>query len=128
MNPFTELTDVLAKSQRLEPGIGSTGQAIVTCLKAGGKILSCGNGGSAATALHLVEELVGRYHAIRHALPAICLNADPTVLTCIGNDFGFRRSSRGRSGPMPVMEIYWWGLPQAVTRLICSPLLLLPRP
>lgn len=89
MNPITELTDVLTRSRSLEPVIAATGRIIVTCLKNGGKILSCGNGGSAADALHLVEELVGRYNAPRRALPAICLSADATVLTCIGNDFGF---------------------------------------
>jgi len=61
----------------------------INTLKAGGKVLTCGNGGSAAAALHLAEELVGRYNRNRRSLPAICLNADPTLLTCIGNDFGF---------------------------------------
>jgi D-sedoheptulose 7-phosphate isomerase len=63
--------------------------AAIRALKSGGKILTCGNGGSAADALHLAEELVGRYNRHRRSLPAICLNADPTLLTCIGNDFGF---------------------------------------
>ena len=52
-------------------------------------MLTCGNGGSAADALHLAEELVGRFKKDRRALPAICLNADVTALTCIGNDYGF---------------------------------------
>ena len=91
MNSIAELTDVLAKSRQLEPVIAATGQVIVDCLKGGGKLLSCGNGGSGADALHLVEELVGRYSAPRRALPAVCLNADATVLTCIGNDFGFEQ-------------------------------------
>jgi len=52
-------------------------------------VLTCGNGGSAAEALHLAEELVGRYRANRPPIPALCLNADPTALTCIANDFGF---------------------------------------
>lgn len=86
---MTELTDVLAKSRALEPLIAATGQAMVACLQRGGKILSCGNGGSAADAMHLAEELVGKYTAPRRALAAICLNADATALTCIGNDFGF---------------------------------------
>ena len=55
----------------------------------GGKVLTCGNGGSAAEALHLAEELVGKYRDARRPLPALCLNADPTALTCIANDFGF---------------------------------------
>ncbi len=63
--------------------------AICTTLKAGGKLLTCGNGGSAADAMHMAEELVGRYTRNRRSLPAICLNADPTLLTCIANDFGF---------------------------------------
>jgi D-sedoheptulose 7-phosphate isomerase len=63
--------------------------AAVQTLRAGGKILTCGNGGSAADAMHLAEELVGRYKSQRRSLPAVCLNADPTLLTCIGNDFGF---------------------------------------
>lgn len=61
----------------------------VGALKAGGKILTCGNGGSAADALHLAEELLGRYKSNRRPLASVCLNADPTLLTCIGNDFGF---------------------------------------
>jgi len=48
-----------------------------------------GHGGSAADALHMAEELVGRFDADRAPLPAICLVADPTLLTCIANDYGF---------------------------------------
>lgn len=110
MNVFTELTEVLAKSQQLEPVIAATGQVIVACLKGRGKILSCGNGGSAADALHLVEELVGRYNAPRRALPAICLNADATVLTCVGNDFGFEqifaRQVTALAGPGDVLVVF----------------------
>ena len=61
----------------------------VATLRAGGKILTCGNGGSAADAMHLAEELVGRYKNNRRSLPAVSLNGDTTLLTCIGNDFGF---------------------------------------
>lgn len=64
-------------------------QAVVDALSSGGQILTCGNGGSAAEALHLAEELVGRFKADRPPLRSICLNADPTALTCIGNDYGF---------------------------------------
>src|SRR5688572_31089255 len=55
----------------------------------GGTIYTAGNGGSAAQALHLAEELIGRYRSDRPPLRAVCLNADPTALTCIANDFGF---------------------------------------
>jgi D-sedoheptulose 7-phosphate isomerase len=60
-------------------------------LSSGKKLLTAGNGGSAADALHLAEELVGRFEKERPSLPAVCLNADPTLLTCIGNDYGFDR-------------------------------------
>ena len=64
----------------------------VTALRSGGKILTCGNGGSAADAMHLAEELVGRYKNNRRSLPAISLNSDATLLTCIGNDYRIRPS------------------------------------
>lgn len=55
----------------------------------GGKVLFCGNGGSASDALHLTGELVGRFQRERNALPAICLNADVTTMTSIANDYGY---------------------------------------
>lgn len=63
--------------------------AIHECFDAGGHLYTCGNGGSAAEALHLAEELIGRYKSERRPYPAICLAADPTALTCIANDYGF---------------------------------------
>ena len=62
---------------------------IVKTLKSGRMVLTCGNGGSASEALHLAEELTGKYHKPRKALPAICLCADTTALTCIANDWNF---------------------------------------
>jgi Phosphoheptose isomerase len=62
---------------------------MVRVLKNGGKVLAAGNGGSAAEAMHLAEELSGRYRQNRRALPGIALCADGSALTCIGNDFGF---------------------------------------
>ncbi|MBT3294201.1 MAG: SIS domain-containing protein [Verrucomicrobia bacterium] len=69
--------------------IGVIGDALVEVLHGGGKILTAGNGGSAAEALHMSEEFVGRFRDNRRALAAVALVADPTALTCIGNDFGF---------------------------------------
>ncbi len=63
--------------------------ATVQALRAGNKILTCGNGGSGADAMHMAEEFIGRYRSNRRSLPAVCLNADPTALTCIANDFGY---------------------------------------
>ncbi|MEM8875433.1 MAG: SIS domain-containing protein [Planctomycetota bacterium] len=65
-------------------------RACAECWDAGGKLLVCGNGGSAADSMHLAEELVARFCLDRPALAAISLT-DPTVLTCAGNDFGFER-------------------------------------
>lgn len=62
---------------------------LVRTLESGGTVLTCGNGGSAAEALHLAEELSGRYRSNRPALRGVSLCADPTALTCIANDFGF---------------------------------------
>ena len=58
-------------------------------LARGGTVYTCGNGGSAAEALHLSEELIGRYRGNRTPFRAVCLNADTAALTCIANDFGF---------------------------------------
>ena len=62
---------------------------IVGALRAGRKVLACGNGGSAAEAQHLVTELVGRYLANRRSLPAVFLGGDAGMMSCIGNDFSF---------------------------------------
>lgn len=57
-------------------------------LKHGGKILSCGNGGSLCDAMHFAEELTGRFRQNRRPLPAMAIN-DPAYMTCVGNDFSF---------------------------------------
>jgi len=62
---------------------------VVDALQRGNKILTAGNGGSAAQALHMAEELIGRFRGNRRSLPAVSLAADSTALTCIGNDYGF---------------------------------------
>jgi D-sedoheptulose 7-phosphate isomerase len=62
--------------------------AMVSIFKNQGKVLVCGNGGSACQAMHFAEELTGRYRADRAALPAIALS-DVSHVTCVGNDYGF---------------------------------------
>ena len=84
-----ELIASLGAFRTLLPKVQEASQMLLDCLRQGNKILTCGNGGSAADALHLAEELVGRFERDRRAWPAISLAADPTALTCIGNDFGF---------------------------------------
>ena len=72
----------------VEPVLECVG-LVVSALKSGNKILTMGNGGSAADAQHLAAELVGRFLMKRKALPAIALTTDTSVLTAVGNDFGF---------------------------------------
>lgn len=96
LQSIEEARAVLESCRALAPAVERAGEAILGSLIAGGTLLTCGNGGSAADALHLAEELVGRYSRERRALPAICLNADPTAITCIGNDYGYEQVfSRG---------------------------------
>ncbi len=79
--------------ERLEretaPVIAEVGQVLVGRVKAGGKILVCGNGGSAADSQHLSTELTVRYLADRPAIPAIALTVDTSLLTAASNDYGF---------------------------------------
>jgi D-sedoheptulose 7-phosphate isomerase len=67
------------------------GRAVRDCFVRGGFVYTCGNGGSAAEAMHLSEELIGKYKHARRPYPAVCLNADPTAITCIANDYGYEQ-------------------------------------
>ena len=69
-------------------------EMLVRTLQAGKKILVCGNGGSAADAQHFAAELVGRLQRNRKALPAIALTTDTSILTAVGNDYGFEKIFR----------------------------------
>jgi phosphoheptose isomerase len=73
----------------LGPEVARAADLIEQCLRAGKKVLICGNGGSAADASHFATELVVRFTKDRQALPAICLASDSGVLTAAGNDYGF---------------------------------------
>jgi D-sedoheptulose 7-phosphate isomerase len=82
-----ELQDVTAATLQLATEIDRASALAVATLEAGGKILACGNGGSAAEAQHFVTELVGRYLTDRRPLPAVWLGGDTGQMTCIANDF-----------------------------------------
>ena len=73
----------------LTPLIAAAARAMVGCLKKGGKILSCGNGGSAGDAQHFAAELVGRFERERAELAAIALTTDSSILTAVANDYSF---------------------------------------
>jgi D-sedoheptulose 7-phosphate isomerase len=75
--------------------VDSASKALSSCLHSGGKILSCGNGGSMSDAMHFAEELSGRYREDRPAYAAIALSS-PAHITCVANDYGFDKIfSRG---------------------------------
>jgi len=81
---------VLASLEELEPSLLRAVAMCAACLESGGKLLICGNGGSAAEAMHLVSELVGRYKSERAPLAAISLGSDPALASCIGNDYSYK--------------------------------------
>lgn len=73
----------------LFPLISDIGIAMQNCIKAGGKILLMGNGGSAADSQHIAAEIVGRFKKERKGMPAIALTTDTSILTSVGNDYGY---------------------------------------
>ncbi len=86
---FRQHQAAIAALSTQESTIQSHGERLIAALRAGGKILICGNGGSAADAQHIAAELVGRFGHARRGLPALALTTDSSALTSIGNDFGF---------------------------------------
>lgn len=104
MNDFiqTELLGIAENFKLLASRADIIGQVAVHCrqaLKRGNKIMFCGNGGSAADSQHLAAELVGRYKLNRKAMNAMALTVDTSILTAVGNDYGydtiFRRQIEG---------------------------------
>ncbi len=86
---YSELKTTLDAFASELPTVEATGKLIVERLRSGNTVFACGNGGSATDSMHLCEELIGRYRANRRALPAVSLNTDTSVLTCIANDYGY---------------------------------------
>jgi D-sedoheptulose 7-phosphate isomerase len=89
-NEFNEHIKTSNLLHNLTEQVASAAQICINCLKNGGKILIFGNGGSASDAQHLAAELVGRYKTNRKGLSAIALSTDTSILTSIGNDFGYK--------------------------------------
>lgn len=99
MNPLTtlihaELTeaqtvlDTFLNNQENLTRIAEAATIMVAAVKGGGKILSCGNGGSMCDAMHFAEELTGRYRQNRPAIPAIAIS-DASHMSCVANDYGY---------------------------------------
>jgi len=82
--------EAVQSARRELPGVaGEVAELIVASFRAGGKVLFCGNGGSAADAQHLAAELAGRLRLDRPGLPAMALTVNASVLTAVANDFGY---------------------------------------
>ena len=80
---------VVQDMKKIMPEVASAGLRVRTALEKGRKILICGNGGSAADSQHMAAEFVGRFVKERQSLPALALTVDTSLLTAVGNDYGF---------------------------------------
>ena len=106
---LAESTRALQALPGIRPAIDEAARLIIGTLRGGGKLLICGNGGSAAEAAHFATELVGRFDRKRRSLPAVALSSDGSLLSCIGNDFGFEEvfarqiAGLGRPGDLVVV-------------------------
>ncbi len=98
MNPMLQnIENQLRESARIKEEIREkyaqtildTAELMIDCFKNGGKLLICGNGGSAADSQHFAAEMIGRLKRNRAALPAIALTTDSSILTAVANDFSF---------------------------------------
>ncbi len=88
LNQAAEVLQSFLKDEKNLATIEVAAKAIANAIKQGGKVISCGNGGSHCDAMHFAEELTGRYRDNRKALPAICVS-DPSHLSCVSNDYGY---------------------------------------
>ncbi len=97
------LLDRVMGDARLLEAIHDAGHLMVKSVKSGGKLISCGNGGSMCDAMHFAEELTGRFRDDRPPIAAVSIS-DPSHLTCVGNDHGFEQvfarfvQAHGRKG------------------------------
>ena len=85
------LFERMAKDERLCADTATAAEVLAAALRTGNKLLICGNGGSAADAQHWAGELVSRFLYDRPGLPAIALTTDSSIMTAIGNDYGYER-------------------------------------
>ena len=83
-----QVLDAFLSDPTCMDAVAAAGEVMASSISAGGKVISCGNGGSMCDAMHFAEELTGRYRDDRKALPALSIS-DPSHLSCVGNDHGF---------------------------------------
>ena len=87
---FIDSADLKYQAAQILSGpIAAAVQALLACVTSGGKVLACGNGGSAADAQHFAAEFVGRFERERPELAAVALTTDSSIITAIGNDYDF---------------------------------------
>lgn len=102
-----EVLAAMSADAELQATVAALAHACVKALRAGGKVMFCGNGGSAADAQHLAGEFVSRFHYDRHPLASLALTTDTSVMTAIGNDYGyekvFERQVQGLGRPGDVL-------------------------
>ena len=98
---------VAAGMDELLPTLEEVTERVIAAFAAGGRLYALGNGGSAADAQHLAGELIGRYRRERRPLPAVALSTDPSVVSCIANDYAyedvFARQVSALAGPDDVV-------------------------
>lgn len=83
-----EVLEIFIKDISNTESIESAGKLLIDCVKSKNKIISCGNGGSMADAIHFAEELTGRFRNHRKAIPAMAIS-DPGYISCVSNDYGY---------------------------------------
>jgi D-sedoheptulose 7-phosphate isomerase len=89
---FTDSAQLkLDAADALAPAIARAADMLTECLLADGKILACGNGGSASDAQHFAAEMIGRFERDRPELPALALSTDTSILTAVANDYAFEQ-------------------------------------
>ncbi len=86
---IAEHLELVRQLQNQQPVLEAIAQAMTQSLRSGGKIIWCGNGGSAADSQHLSAELVGRFRCERRAIASIALTTNTSILTAVANDYGY---------------------------------------
>jgi D-sedoheptulose 7-phosphate isomerase len=113
LNQVAEHQAVAAAIDTLLPGLRVVTDRLIAVFEAGGRLYTFGNGGSAADAQHLAAELIGRYKRTRRPLPAVALSVDPSVVTCIANDYAyedvFARQVEALAGPGDMVAAFSTG-------------------
>lgn len=106
INESLETKQKILSDEELLKGIQQAANMIIAAFQNEGKVLLCGNGGSASDALHIAGEFVGRFQKERKSLPAIALNADVASMTAIANDYGYEKIfSRAVEGYMKMDDV-----------------------